>query len=683
MQPRTHTAEFLQQQPNLSLNPRERDNVMETRGDRDVQINSDISGPGSDHSLARSAVTVRDMTWNLQTRARQAFRWYINEKGQPSVQEPLNMSDSPLMIEHVDESIASSLCANVDDDDDYRYEMSDELSQRMLAPKLPISSWLLGMGCAPGDPKFLTNDERLIDAPTSPEPVLSHGILDRMRPHHRLVSNSGFSVSDLGTARPDPPNTVSVPSLTASHTSQTDDNSADEILSLFDTSLYEAEPSHEALAPPDGPLPESTGMHPPGIDMDRHCQAVHDESIAVAPEDTYASDDSDSDISESLWWSDYSEPDPVLNPEHHILLKCLRPIVDDLVSGFLCSFVQAQNGSASSSSASTGAASSGPPSTAPSTTTADPISKPVASKKRSAGREDDEDDDDRMPRARKKVGSRVAATPRPLLACPFAKRDPVKWAKCFGYDTFDKISRVKMHLSRVHGPPIYCPSCWEVFANEKGRNDHNRSRDCEIRAEVHFDCVSEDQKQALKRRVDAKLSEEEQWFSIFKVLFPSDPLPSSAYLDPTLSEQFNAFREFEAVNGPRIVLARLDEVGFSLNVDEWQALREVAVREALLDIMDEWGRRQQALPNSERSITAPERPSGDLRNISPAATVAELAPTPAPELADENGGFGLQLNEAKFPQSWTQNGWCMEAAMDGDDATFQNQRWESTVNFPA
>jgi hypothetical protein len=86
---------------------------------------------------------------------------------------------------------------------------------------------------------------------------------------------------------------------------------------------------------------------------------------------------------------------------------------------------------------------------------------------------------------------------------------------------------------------------------------------------------------------------------MFNILFPGHPLPSSAYLDPYLSEEIMAFGDFAIAHGPRLVTARLDTVDFTLSPDDYVALREAAVREGIVDIIEDWGLQQNSHSGAE------------------------------------------------------------------------------------
>ncbi|KAF2476866.1 uncharacterized protein BDR25DRAFT_309217 [Lindgomyces ingoldianus] len=74
-----------------------------------------------------------------------------------------------------------------------------------------------------------------------------------------------------------------------------------------------------------------------------------------------------------------------------------------------------------------------------------------SSRKRPPG-DDDNNNDDRPPGKRRKVTNIYKEPDTRLLACPFAKKDPLRHRKCFKYVLQD-IARLKQHLMRVHEYP--------------------------------------------------------------------------------------------------------------------------------------------------------------------------------------------------------------------------------------
>lgn len=143
------------------------------------------------------------------------------------------------------------------------------------------------------------------------------------------------------------------------------------------------------------------------------------------------------------------------------------------------------------------------------------------------------------------------------LACPFWKRDSEVHRKCYRY-ALSRIRDVKQHLHRCHITPWRCVRCGETFSNEETRNNHWRAEPvCQIREVVTHD-LSETQLKALAKKSNPKLTEEDQWFIIWDIVFPEITRPSSPYIDSELSEDLSQFREFWQNHGPDILTRTVD-----------------------------------------------------------------------------------------------------------------------------
>ncbi|KAI1161388.1 hypothetical protein F5B18DRAFT_628405 [Nemania serpens] len=115
------------------------------------------------------------------------------------------------------------------------------------------------------------------------------------------------------------------------------------------------------------------------------------------------------------------------------------------------------------------------------------------------------------------------------------------------------IRRVKQHLRRGHKKPLHCPTCWETFKTEETFYSHIRGRSCLPQPNRALEGVTSTQQEHLDRKVDRKLSRSDQWYSIFSILFPDSPRPSSAYMESDLSAELLDFQKFMATDGLEIV----------------------------------------------------------------------------------------------------------------------------------
>ncbi|KAK8053586.1 hypothetical protein PG996_012887 [Apiospora saccharicola] len=178
------------------------------------------------------------------------------------------------------------------------------------------------------------------------------------------------------------------------------------------------------------------------------------------------------------------------------------------------------------------------------------------------------------------------------LACPFAKKDPVRYRNCYRY-YLGRIRDVKQHLTRCHRKPIYCPICQKVFEDEDHRDDHIRLNDCSQHLEIEVEGISEKQERELGQRVSSKMPEEQQWFAVFDILFSPLPRPRSPYIDRDLSEQMSVFRDFYTSKGPALLLEFLESTGvvtWNLPQEERDlaTFQEGILGDGLLQIWDHW-----------------------------------------------------------------------------------------------
>ncbi|KAF2732735.1 hypothetical protein EJ04DRAFT_304375 [Polyplosphaeria fusca] len=164
------------------------------------------------------------------------------------------------------------------------------------------------------------------------------------------------------------------------------------------------------------------------------------------------------------------------------------------------------------------------------------------------------DERDWQPRQRRKLHEFRKDERNRLLACPFAKMDPLRHAKCFDY-IFEEISRLKQHLLRVHQLPIHCVRCSATFQTEEDRDTHLReATGCTAKPGRFADGITPQQKQQLAKRVSSKKTREENWYLIYGLLFPKRPKPHNPYVDKVeCSGQLSGLREAFLQKAPATV----------------------------------------------------------------------------------------------------------------------------------
>lgn len=195
------------------------------------------------------------------------------------------------------------------------------------------------------------------------------------------------------------------------------------------------------------------------------------------------------------------------------------------------------------------------------------------------------------------------------FACPFFKKDPAKWRACHKHE-LRKISYVKQHLYRTHNAQPYCPICGEIFKayqREERLNQHLRLRECEPKTFEPPQGITWQQREQLSRRVPARLSEEEQWFMVFDIVFPGHPRPSTPYIHPDMSEDLSSYLEFAATQGSRVLKRSFLRNAKSFSDGRFdEAALESLFRQGLDDLRRQWVSKQSSTPSPRDPSPRPQ-----------------------------------------------------------------------------
>ncbi|KAL2879575.1 hypothetical protein SGCOL_005185 [Colletotrichum sp. CLE4] len=220
---------------------------------------------------------------------------------------------------------------------------------------------------------------------------------------------------------------------------------------------------------------------------------------------------------------------------------------------------------------------------------------------------------------------KVPANPSKLMfACPFWKNDPDNHRQCYK-KVLSQIKYVKSHLYRFHAAPITCPCCGAAFQDEETRDQHARARRCEVVNEgyiTNHEGLSQGRMRQVSKRANPSHSPEEQWFTIWDIVFPSRPRPSSPYIDGVLSEDLCSLREFYTSVGTDMMLEYLASRDPESGNGERRAAMydRVAFNQLQERIYEAWmarrGLRQIHDPNV--STTPPRTESDEASRASPA-----------------------------------------------------------------
>lgn len=269
---------------------------------------------------------------------------------------------------------------------------------------------------------------------------------------------------------------------------------------------------------------------------------------------------------------------------------------------------------------------------------------------RGSGNEDSDDDDDgdspKRPSQKSRTGS-SGKLPSRLLACPFYKWKPHTHRQCRN-KVLRKICRMKYHLWRGHLMPIHCDVCFMEFDNTQDRATHIRQRNCELRDPKAWDCITEEQRAQIKRRVKTKMTEEEQWYEVYRILFPGDPVPDSPYIDGFLADEVIALQEFMAQQWPPIFNRLIKEKLPDELRNHEEIVREFShylFEEAVNHLLHRCEASQDTTGTSDSAYES-RSDSAESTDMATSKTQAVVAQDPTADAADgvTQGVFGLAPN---------------------------------------
>lgn len=145
------------------------------------------------------------------------------------------------------------------------------------------------------------------------------------------------------------------------------------------------------------------------------------------------------------------------------------------------------------------------------------------------------------------------------LACPFYKDHPLKYQDCLKYD-LRRVKDVKQHIYRKHTKPdFYCARCFKEFSTAESRDEHTVEPRCIRKEKSQFDGISSSQRKLLNSYVDRTQTAQEQWYSIWKVLFSDKAQPSTCFVGSYFEEITSQLREFWGQEHTEIVSSVLGE----------------------------------------------------------------------------------------------------------------------------
>jgi hypothetical protein len=300
---------------------------------------------------------------------------------------------------------------------------------------------------------------------------------------------------------------------------------------------------------------------------------------------------------ESAWMSDYSSI-PLLSQNHPLML--IKPIV---VQEGLLAF---ENSKQSQQTGSDNTSAKNPPKSSCGTNQVS-TTRQKRTRGKGGGSEEprESEDDEDLPAKRSRTSKRASGN-HTSFACPFAKKNPLKYRSCYSY-VLKRIRDVKQHLSRFHQLPIYCPRCACAFDVEDDRDEHIRASSCLVQNTIVYEGITRAQKSLLGQRAPPKMTPSDQWFNVFDILFPGhNPRPKSAYMNVELTEELEAFQDLMYVEGSNIIWGAIRSSGLDVSVmanveDDAAALLHAAIQEGLQQIFERWSAN---MPNALRDPSA-------------------------------------------------------------------------------
>lgn len=301
------------------------------------------------------------------------------------------------------------------------------------------------------------------------------------------------------------------------------------------------------------------------------------------------------------------------------------------------------------------------------------------------GSNDDEDGDDfgrgKKPppkKSRPSSSSRSESGANRTFACPFGRKDPARYSQCFKYE-LKRIRDVKQHLRRCHRRPIHCALCGKLFRDEDTRDIHLREMKCTPKELPEIEGMTGSQLAQLTSRCSAKMTEEDQWFVVWDIVFPGHRRPESPYVVGQMVQELLAFRDFFIRSGPAIVherlveensynaetLLRMVEEGFQRIADRWSRSTHPKQHEGTRDQTNSHDPRSGPGPGPEPSSPTPAHPTTTIgeppcaKSASPTRTERETQHDIEQSPNDRQGpgrlDFGTTYLDYNMSHSETQN----------------------------
>ncbi|KAF5550757.1 hypothetical protein FMEXI_3716 [Fusarium mexicanum] len=186
-----------------------------------------------------------------------------------------------------------------------------------------------------------------------------------------------------------------------------------------------------------------------------------------------------------------------------------------------------------------------------------------------------------------------------FLACPYWKADSKKYWDCF-LKKNDTIAHLKQHLTRRHTPKYYCQICYQTFRDFNLFDLHALERSCTRGPSAKLEGISQQQKNQLSLK--SKGSVEQQWYTVWSILFPEMEPPATIYIYSTQSEDFCQIQEFAQREGVAIMLEELESNGLVVRPNASNQLLQSTVQRAMVSIFRSYSVRGGQSSEAEEPI---------------------------------------------------------------------------------
>ncbi|KAI0513233.1 hypothetical protein F5B22DRAFT_245504 [Xylaria bambusicola] len=144
------------------------------------------------------------------------------------------------------------------------------------------------------------------------------------------------------------------------------------------------------------------------------------------------------------------------------------------------------------------------------------------------------------------------------LLCPFYLYKKEKYLDCLRLVDVQEIPDLKEHLWAYHRQPSYCPTCHDTFMLSEDWENHIRLRSCVFSGKPRPEGITALQMQLLAQSPNLDSPRDDQWLSIWKIVFPGVKAPIP-FIPGKIETAVWALRDFWAAEGGQIMSKFLTE----------------------------------------------------------------------------------------------------------------------------